>query len=48
MTRRREAAEEKDRRVRAVLAELMAVTDELSRGIERLRTELRRVDRRDR
>lgn len=48
MSRRREAAEEKDRRVRAVLAELMAAADELSRGIERLRVELRKVDRRDR
>lgn len=48
MRRRREAADEKDAQVRAVLAELMAAADNLSRDLERLRVALRKVDRRDR
>ena len=46
--RGRAAAEAKDRRVSAVIAQLVAVTDELSDDIEKLRAALREVDRRDR
>ena len=47
MTGRRALAEAKNRRVKAIVADVLAAVDDLGRDINRLRAELRKVDRRD-
>lgn len=44
---RRERAEAKNLRVKAIVADVLAAVDDLNRDIGRLRVELRKVDRRD-